>query len=211
MINRKVVVLVASSSIVAGADAQWVQWSGNGHWYQAVSTSQAVSWAEAEADAESQGGTLATITSGEENLFVFDLINAPQYWHFNHDQFMGPWLGAQAPLSRSNAASDWTWVTGETWSYSAWNPGEPNNLLVLEDSLQFVTFPCTDFNSILPVWNDLSGDPAVSKSEFGPETYVNGYVVERNTAVPEPSAALILLAGGFVVKNRWLCRGHVSN
>jgi hypothetical protein len=60
------------------ADTDWlseaVQWT-NGHSYLAV-LAPGVSWDAAEAQCEAHGGYLVTITSAEENAFVFSLVSA---------------------------------------------------------------------------------------------------------------------------------------
>lgn len=102
--------------------AGYSQWSGNGHWYKAVASVGALSWTAAEQACEAQGGHLATITSQAENDFVFSLIDDPKYW-----VAAGPYLGATAPEPRVTPSTGWTWITGETWGYTSWCPGEPNN------------------------------------------------------------------------------------
>jgi len=67
-------------------------------------------WAAAKADAESKGGYLATITSSSEKNAVEQV------------RTQNSWLGASDVESEGN----WKWVTGEPWSYTSWNNGEPN-------------------------------------------------------------------------------------
>ena len=80
------------------------------------------SWAEAKADAESRGGYLATITSAEENARVFAAV-----------QSNNPWLGGTDQAGEGT----WAWVTGESWSYSNWYPGQPDNDSGAADYLHF--------------------------------------------------------------------------
>ncbi|HQM01448.1 MAG TPA: lectin-like protein [Ruminococcus flavefaciens] len=69
---------------------------------------------QAKSLAEKMGGHLATITSKGENEAVTSLMgNASQN---------GYWLGG----TRVNESS-WKWSTGESFSYSNWESGEPNN------------------------------------------------------------------------------------
>ncbi len=64
---------------------QPVQWrvseGGNGHFYMAVTAPAGLSWDRAEVLAEMAGGYLATITSAQENAFVFSLIQDPIDWN----------------------------------------------------------------------------------------------------------------------------------
>ena len=85
---------------------------GNGHFYKWVPGSG--TWPVANAGAQALGGYLATVTSAQEKDWI--LAN------------MG--IGtASAWLGGTDAATEgvWTWITGETWSYTNWNTGEPNN------------------------------------------------------------------------------------
>jgi hypothetical protein len=66
------------------------------------------------------GGYLVTVTSAAENNFLFGL-------------WPSGWIG----LTDEVVEGQWRWVTGETYSYSSWNPGEPNNA-GNEDYVQFV-------------------------------------------------------------------------
>lgn len=54
---------------------------------------------------------------------------------------VGPWLGA---LQQENAAaptSDWHWVTGEPWAFTAWADGEPNEASLDERALSYYFGP----------------------------------------------------------------------
>ncbi len=83
----------------------------NGHEYQRVDTN--LTWTASRDLCASRGGHLATVGSENENNFVFS--------NFCNTQRNECWLGGQ------RSGSTWTWVTGEAWNYSRWNPGEPNN------------------------------------------------------------------------------------
>ena len=72
-------------------------------------------WHEAKADAEAKGGHLVTITSVEEWQRV--LLKAPA------SDSRNLWIGA----TDENIEGRWEWVTGEPWSYTNWDTGEPNN------------------------------------------------------------------------------------
>jgi hypothetical protein len=139
-----------------------VQWSGNGHWYEAIAE-PGLTWQGAKAAAESRGGYLATITSADENNFVYNLIatNVPM------SSGWGPWLGGYQPAGSSEPAGGWRWVTEEPWSYANWSPGQPDNATSFcgypEDYLHYY------YNS--SKWNDFQNDP-------NPCVTVPGYVVE---------------------------------
>ena len=68
---------------------------------------------QAKSLAEKMGGHLATITSNGENEAVTSLMsNASQN---------GYWLGG------TRSGDSWKWSTSESYSYSNWENGEPNN------------------------------------------------------------------------------------
>jgi hypothetical protein len=91
----------------------------NGHSYYR-STGSAF-WSTARSNCQAMGGYLVTITSAGENNFVFNT-------------WPSGWIGLTDEINEGT----WRWVTGETYSYSNWNPGEPNNA-GNEDYVQFVS------------------------------------------------------------------------
>lgn len=106
-----------------------VEYSGNsavryspstGSWYQIVQQ-PGITLAQARQAAATRSyfghaGRLATITTPFENRFV---------------NFMGDldrmWIGLSQPVSSSTARDDWEWDSGETFVYSNWDIGQPNN------------------------------------------------------------------------------------
>lgn len=82
----------------------------NQHQYLLVNTP--MSWHKASEHCTSLGGHLVTIQSAAENQFVSRMSMSS-----------GTWLGATDEIQEGV----WIWVTGESWDYSNWYPGEPNN------------------------------------------------------------------------------------
>ena len=121
----------------------------NGHSYYR-STGTAI-WTTAKTNCATMGGHLVTITSSAEQSFIYNL-------------WPSGWIGLTDEVSEGT----WRWVTGETYSYSNWNPGEPNNA-GNEDYVQFVS------NG---KWNDL------------PNNYSLPYVLEFEYLVTTSSWAL---------------------
>jgi hypothetical protein len=112
-----------------------------GHYYQRIDT--AMSWHEAKQHCESLGGHLATITSAEENDFV--------YKNFAADHVC--WLGATDEAEEGK----WTWVTGEPFAFQNWfpgNPGDEEDCLVLGNSPDVVENGQRYFYRFGPQWND---------------------------------------------------------
>ena len=128
----------------------------NGHYYE---LSEGISsWTDARVAAESlifggKSGYLATITSQEENEFIANTFKTEGdvIWHF--------WVGGFQPSGSPNEPSgDWQWVTGESFTYTRWGSGEPNNTpspYGEEDYLEFRTAS----GGLFGTWNDLyNGD-----------------------------------------------------
>lgn len=111
-------------------------------------------WDEAENFCLSVGGHLATITTQEEQEFI---QGAP-----------GPnWIGA-----RRNPYGAWEWVTGESWGYQCWAPGENDNHGGYEDVLYIGGY-----------WGDASNNA----------TGIYGFICEWETAgrrLPTPPAPI---------------------
>lgn len=102
-----------------------VEWT-NGHCYQAVHA-PGVSWDDAQAECEARGGHLVTITSAEENAFVYSLVADSSFWFVDaHNNGLGPWLGAYQPEGSEEPDGGWRWVTNEAFDYTNWEAGQPD-------------------------------------------------------------------------------------
>jgi hypothetical protein len=121
----------------------------NGHSYYR-STGSAF-WSNAKANCDAMGGHLVTVTTSAENNFLYNL-------------WPSGWIGLTDEVNEGV----WRWVTGETYSYTSWNGGEPNNA-GNEDYVQFVG---------AGRWNDL------------PNTVSLPYVLEFEYIVTTSSWAL---------------------
>jgi len=120
----------------------------NGHsYYRSTGTAF---WTTARQNCIDMGGHLVTVTSSGENSFLYNL-------------WPSGWIG----LTDEVTEGTWRWVTGETYSYTSWNPGEPNNA-GNEDYVQFVGGG---------KWNDL------------PNNYSLPYVIEFEYIVTTSSWA----------------------
>lgn len=121
----------------------------NGHSYYRSTGS--ATWTTARSNCVAMGGHLVTITTSGEQSFIFNI-------------WPSGWIG----LTDEVTEGTWRWVTGETYSYTNWNSGEPNNA-GNEDYVQFVS------NGR---WNDL------------PNNYNLPYVLEFEYLVTTSSWAL---------------------
>jgi len=185
---KKVFVVMATIALLCmdmNVQAAPVQWSGNGHWYDAISfgsnwRTQHPNWIQSKSMAESsyyQGiqGHLATITSQEENDFITSAF--PESWQGEYGYFLGGYQD-MADAYYSENAGGWKWVTGEPWSeFVNWRSGEPcggssDNALAFHLNGQ---------------WNDVDHTRTSDTAR--------GYVVEYEAVVPEPSSIIALLGG----------------
>ncbi len=143
---------------------QWTSGSGaNNHYYQVVCTSSVIDWNTAKAAAETAGGHLATVTSAEENHFVFNLTDDPAFWSTNGaNQPIGPWIGGFQSSCTPEPGCGWSWVTGETWSYTNWGCNQPDDFSGDDDSLHYFLDPnCSNQRS--PYWGDGEHDASVTR------------------------------------------------
>ena len=121
----------------------------NGHSYYRSTGS--ATWTTARTNCSNMGGHLVTITTSGEQSFLFGL-------------WPSGWIG----LTDEVTEGTWKWVTGETFSYTNWNSGEPNNS-GNEDYIQFVGSG---------KWNDLNNSSSLA------------YVIEFDYIVTTSSWAL---------------------
>lgn len=87
----------------------------NGHYYYIYTAIRGDTyWEKAKEGCESTDGYLATITSEDENKFVFSLLNKFGY----KNAYFG---------LRDEGSNDWAWDNGEAFVYSNWASGEPSS------------------------------------------------------------------------------------
>src|ERR1051325_274704 len=178
--NIRVTILIALAlSVGSLSQAERFQWSGNGHWYEPIGLTDAITWVAASNAAVAAGGYLATLASPAENDFVFSLIRDQDAFWF-HGTTTGPWIGAYQPAGSSEPSGGWTWVTGEPFTFTAWSPGEPNG--GVGENYAIFWHP----GSRAATWNDFAEMPA-------PSCCISSYVIEYDT---NPSLAVVV--SGYV-------------
>lgn len=99
----------------------------NGHYYYLLKSEEVgiSSWDEAEEYCEDEGGHLATITSEEENQFLYKYLTNSGY----DNAYFG--------YTDSKDEGSWQWVNGEESVYKNWKSGEPNDESPGEDYAMF--------------------------------------------------------------------------
>ena len=106
----------------AYADSAKIRNPDNDHGYQRIDTP--MTWSNAKAHCESLGAYLSTLTSQEENDFVYNNLCKVDYV---------TWLGGTDEV----VEGDWQWITGEPWEYTNWYPGQPDDCWAGQDYLIF--------------------------------------------------------------------------
>ena len=167
------------------APIQWTSGSGgNDHWYEFIAGTFTSD--EAHADAASMShlgltGYVTTITSAEENTFVFGLTGGQIAWLSGTDALLeGTFVFNSGPES------------GEVMTYLPFWTGEPNNENGAEHHLHMNLHLAAGVPGAGGFWNDI------------PEGFTSGYVVEYSE-VPAPSTLAGMafgLIGLSVVRRR---------
>jgi hypothetical protein len=190
------IILITAMVSIAYADTSQLENTASGHWYQRIDT--IMNWHDAKNYAESQGGYLATITSQNEQDFLWN--------NFGNviDDFI--WLGATDEVTEGT----WQWVTGETFwlggqpvnnAYTNWGLNEPDDLGAGQDYLAFFAKSYGHNGG----WDD-----------FGPpiDYHEKPFIIEWNFSppvVPEPISSVMFVVGGAtLLLRRYRCKSKVT-
>ncbi|MHC4202225.1 MAG: lectin-like protein, partial [Planctomycetota bacterium] len=131
-----------------------------------------MTWPDAKAFCERQGGHLVTITSKEESDFVVDLTRRVNGRY---------WIG----FTDGRVEGTWEWVTGEPVKFTAWAEGQPNSM---DGDQDYGIINGSEYDSL---WDD-NGDHNV-RARGG-----NGFVCEWEPA-PAPGNVASDITGSCLV------------
>ncbi|MCG8564561.1 MAG: PEP-CTERM sorting domain-containing protein [Desulfobacterales bacterium] len=162
---------------------QWDEQSGgNGHWYEVVLVDNNLTWNEAKAQSRDRNGYLTSITTAQENDFVFGLVsdyvgNTPVD-NWVNDYWLG---GFRVQDDAGNYTQSWAWDSGEDWEYTNWNSisNEPNNYGGNQNYLHYW------YGS---VWDDVH-------DHYWMSGFVVEYLDDPSAPVPEPSTLTLVGLG----------------
>jgi hypothetical protein len=210
-INR---IALALSLSVASFSSHAISFNpANGHYYQVIDFSEVgrMNWNEAKSYAEGlihEGltGHLATITSQEEDDFVWNIGG--------EGRFLGGFDTSTQDSSGNWIHNAWQWVTGETFSFSNWIPGEPSHWQDGSD----LTPNNEDYlmywwnNGQEGRWNDTNLDSsflAGNSISFTTQGFVVEYSASNITGVPLPGALWLFTTGLLVIGSSFKKRSKI--
>ncbi len=122
---------------------------------------------------------LATITSLDEQLAMAGALDA--FYQINQRKFSGEfWLGGVQKDDQNYAEDEgWEWATGEAFSFTYWQDGEPNDWTIYNERHLGTKSRYDNWQ-----WNDEHGN-----------ANIKGYIVETGTLYANPEPATMLLFG----------------
>lgn len=174
MSETKTLILFALvlTAICIAAPAPYFHADGTTHWFEVIEIPGGVDWSTAQDSAFALGGYLATVTSPDENAFLFALLDSNIYWDDVGGFAIGPWIGGLQPYGSTEPDGGWEWISGESFGYDNWSPGEPNN----EGGANRIHFGGEGWSPI-PTWNDLprvESSPKAFIAEFSDSSQTLG-------------------------------------
>jgi hypothetical protein len=169
-IPRAFLVCIAVGGPLQAQSVQWTQNPTNQRWYGVPFL--ASSWTAGEALAVQQGGHLATVRSAGENTWISSA--------FVNIDTTGIWIG----LNDVAVEGSFVWTSGEPFSYTNWNPGEPNDGGGVGDSVRLLptsSWRWDDFDPAAATYTPLVESAGVPRA---------GWTLPRTTAAQTTPANL---------------------
>ena len=192
-------VLILFCAFKVSADSDRIENPSNNHYYQYFDTKML--WHDAKNYCNQIGGYLATVSSKEENTFLYNKFNNEEYC----------WIGG----SDENKEGTWEWVTGEVWEYSNWETREPSNHGETEDYLELFryssglwnndfkdvenTFICEwDNADIICDYTDSDSDGVINQFDNCPDTPVNSAIYSNGCRAIDLYKNITELSDSFI-------------
>ncbi|HET7625544.1 MAG TPA: FG-GAP-like repeat-containing protein, partial [Verrucomicrobiae bacterium] len=139
-------------------------------------TDNSISWPDAQAAAESVGGNLVAIGSSAENDWLNQTFSG----------FGELWIG----LNMRSTNGTWTWPDGESFAFSNWTGGAPNNGAGDETAVKMRTDGAWDDDV---AWNTR---PGIIEINGGADSDNDGWVDSLDPYPDDPMNAFDLRAAG---------------
>ena len=155
---------------VMGSSKSWKEF--NGHYYKIFNINS--NWQQAKEYCESMDGHLVTITSQNEQNFIENLINLQGTRN-------NLWIG-----SFRNSSDVWSWVTGESFSYSNWAKGMPDNYKNMQDKGMIMNKFHTGF---FGKWDDVEANGG-NPPRYGEENF--SFICEWDNGIAVPNVQLVM-------------------
>ncbi len=172
--------------------AQWRESDGgNGHYYLIIRVADLLRWDTAVGMANAMGGHLATLSSRNEFMWVFEnVVDNQMAW----SGAAGPWIGAYrdpTPEEADDPTRGWHWVDQTPWHFSPWDlkignppnqncPGQDECVLRFADAqCNGVAMPQTEdrtMNDACTACAAMELDPRTAVVEFDADCDENGVV-----------------------------------
>jgi hypothetical protein len=188
----------------------------NGHFYKPVTLGDTYTGARAASllsTFKGQRGYLVTITSADENSFIF--VNVPQanIWFAATDEVIdGTWVIDAGPEKGTVMKTSNGQTTGNRPGvYNNWAGGEPNGSNHSED------YAVTNWNG-QSTWNDLSNNwtnPYII--EYGTwtnpdsQTFTDFYSANVINPIDVPSSKVNFYFGGGINPSQWSIKAYTAN
>jgi hypothetical protein len=182
-----VLAICATTNLIAAPIAGPILDPATGHNYYLLQNSN---WTDAQSQALSLGGNLATVNDAAESAWISQTFS--NYAGVQRNL----WIGLNAAGLDGGNLSNYSWADGSSSAYRNWAPNQP------DFSDQYVLI-IAGGNPDAGKWNNVPNE-TTSGYEFGPQIPDFG-VAE---VVPEPSALLLTALGAVtlwpILRRRWV-------